>query len=259
MSSFSIEFSAPIWKLLPDTTHNKLVIEIRAAATQYADFATICATTGEIGCNGIDDISDSWWAGLDAAGNGVFVLYQYADKHNPIKKGIYVYDTQQGNLLWANENAIFQAFEGEMMRIATWNNTAETQIVNPNNGLPIEKAIINEKNEKLVAYPYLFHEQNPHFGDLKEFIAQKTKHHAVESVEYYETKKNIIISYHIVQNATFANYLLIADVQGNVLRTQQLSNNLKGIAYNTFFLLNNCTIFVANKKEIHCYPLESTT
>lgn len=254
MPQFCIEFSAPIWKLLPDTTHQQLVVEIRDAATQYVDFATICANTGEIGCNGIENLTDSWWTGLDAAGNGVFVLYQYADKHNPIKKGICVYETRQGNLLWTNEEAIFQGFEGEAMRIATWNNKTETQIVNPKNGLPIVKTTTDEKNEKLVAYPYLFHEQNPHFSDLKEFIAQKTKHYAVESIEYYETKKNIILSYHIVQNTTFANYLLIADVQGNVLQTQQLSNKLKGIAYNTFFLLNNCIIFVADKKEIHGYP-----
>ena len=71
----------------------------------------------------------------------------------------------------------------------------------------------------------------------------------VGSIEYLEFNSLIFISYH-VQSETLANYLVVLNENGTEEFKTELGDHLKGIGFETFFILSGCLFFVRNKGEL---------
>jgi len=105
-----------------------------------------------------------------------------------------------------------------------------------------------------VIRPFQYEEGTAHFDTVKDFLNTRLEILPVATIEYLEFEELIIMSVFINEQG-LANYLYGLNAGGEVLITEKLGENLKGVALDTFFVFSGHLIFVKNKNELTSYKI----
>jgi Domain of unknown function (DUF4905) len=244
----------PIWKILPDTENNLLVLEKRDPEKQQVYFDILDIQNREIIVENLI-LWENWWVSVVAASHQKIVFALYEQENSVANKGFIVYGIAEKQILWQSTQLHFDYLDA--LNECIWiRENLESTILKPyhlQTGYLIkENLIINDK--KIDCYfPLVYTHENPYFKDLEHFILLKSSQTASNFVTYLEYKAYICMVYDTEIEEKFAYFLLITDIAGNVKICQQVSD-VKNI-YQPYFVFNNFLILNPNPNELNIYSL----
>jgi hypothetical protein len=85
---------------------------------------------------------------------------------------------------------------------------------------------------------------------VKKFLQKKLQVVAELGAEYLAHDNFIFISYYKGTPASFVNSFCVFTTEGVFVMDEEIGTNLKGIGWNTFFIVDDCLFFVKNKMEL---------
>jgi hypothetical protein len=186
--------------------------------------------------------SEDWLISMEALTHDELILSTFEEGETPKKKDILIYGISSGH-----EDGILNSSVLEM------ENTHFSYINKETKELTQRK--INNSSEKKIIFPAHYAQDSEHLATVADFIKNTISKNKVVSADYLETDKNIIISYFCFEEETLNAYLLIADLDGNPLHQFSTGEKLNGIAFDTFFLVENRLYYIAYQNTLSALSL----
>ncbi len=102
----SFQFSAPIFKIVPNQNGTQIAIELRNSKAKETYFALLDLQKKQLIWDETS-FAEIWRIGLLAMVDNILLLHSYANTQLPDNKGIYAVDISQQNVLWEQANYYF--------------------------------------------------------------------------------------------------------------------------------------------------------
>ncbi len=251
--NFSHVFNGIVWNSVVSEDGGVLAFEIRDGQNKQVSFAALEVKENKWLWQ--DKVSEeSWWVNLNAVSSNRIVLTIYTETNNPDKKGILVYDLTTFTLgWWNNDFSLTSVSNGLVFGISSAYGSREV-ILDLQSGKELKATSQIENNRTAVYRPQHYHDGSEYFKTVKIFLEKKLNLQAVSSLEYLEHDGLIFISFY-TQDEGLANDLIVLSAMGNVVLHEKMSDHLKGIGWDTFFILSGCVFFVRNKVELVSYKI----
>jgi hypothetical protein len=103
----SFQFSAPIFKIVPNQNGTKIAIELRNGKAKETYFALLDVQKKQLIWEETA-FAETWRIGLLAMTDTILLLHPYANAKIPDNKGIYAVDILQQTILWEQANYYFE-------------------------------------------------------------------------------------------------------------------------------------------------------
>lgn len=253
---FTLAFDGTIWKTVADAEEKKLFVEVRNTSSKTVSFSAVDLSQNNWLWRNLK-MEEPWWITLAAASRNILFFTAYTDyNNNPDKKSILAFDILQQKILWwRNDFAISTVSGGIVTGVDTKFGSKEVGLnVADGKELARDAVVFGAEQNFTVIKPFQYHEGSTHFDTVRSFLKSKTNILPVITVEYIEYGSLIVISA-FTNPGDLANYLIVFNSEGELLLNEILGEHLKGIALDTFFILQGFLIFVKNKRELVCYKL----
>lgn len=261
LSSFLLQGGEQVIKVIPVIDMNTILVQGvlsgKAESTLYAYDLKSPKALWQVGLH--EHIPG--WPSLQTVVDGKACFTCFPDPSLPATEGLYIYDLRKQTWLLAEKNYSFIRTEEHKLLIrkkGDEDNFYHLDLASLAVNLsPKFKSIqLNRPAPEGILYPYHIGEENPLYGELVEFIKEKTAHSLVGMVEYLEWKnERIVLSYYIEGEKDWNQYLLITDKNTEVVWHEQIDEQLKGMALDVFMLINKQCIYVKDKNQLRIYDL----
>jgi hypothetical protein len=201
-------------------------------------------------------LDEPWWVTLAAASKNVLLFTTYNDVNNPDKKSLVAFDILTQKPIWWRNDFAVSTVAGEIVTGVNTKFITKEVALDIRDGKEIQRDAVvfgAEQNFKVLR-PFQYHEGSQHFDTVRSFLGAKANFLPVITVEYMEYGALIVISAFTSPN-DLANYLFVFNSEGRMMVKETLGEHLKGIALDTFFVVDGFLIFAKNKKELICYKI----
>ena len=253
--NFSQTFQGAIWSTLVASQQNLLILEVRDEDKREVRFSAFDYVQNSFRWKDLL-LEESWWISLTAVSENILLFHLYQNTENPDEKSLMAFDILEQKILWHVKDFAFSYLQDnavvgvqskpELLDRTLDLRTGEVIAINDNkNPLPGNISAIK---------PFQYVEGHAYFDTVKSFLAIKLNIEPVSSIEYVEYNSLIFISYHIKEQG-LTNYLVVFDETGTLVAKEKLGDQLKGIGFETFFILAGCLIFVRNRGELVSYRI----
>jgi len=232
-----------------------LILEVRNEQRREARFSALNIVTNEFAWKDIL-FEESWWIGLTAATKKVLLLHVYRNTENPDVKDLLAWDIFNQRARWQVANFLFGFVSGNRIYGRFADDSARDVVIDAETGNFLENnptETTAEENIPIVK-PFQYVEGTPYFETVKTFLIRTFNIVPMGGVEYLEAQSFIFISYHATRDS-LVNYLIVLAADGSVLLHEKLGEGLKGLGFETFFILSGCLFFVRNKCELVSYRI----
>jgi hypothetical protein len=248
-------FPGTIWKTLAEVKSKILFIESRDSVKKTVTFSAFDLEKNTLLWRDVE-FEEKWWISLGFAHDDILMLTVYTDTNNPDKKSVLAFDVQNQSLRWWKNNFVVAYVVDSVVVGQDTKFGSKEVIIDVNTGnevTGVSKENVIAQNFDIIR-PLQYLQGTDHFETVKDFVARKTSIVASQAIEYCEHKGIIVISA-FTGESELANYLIVFNSEGGLLLKEQLGENLKGIAFDTFFVLADALIFVKNKSELVSYKI----
>jgi hypothetical protein len=246
-------FSATVWKTLVDERAKLIFIESRDSETKRVSFSAWDLERNIVLWENIE-LEEKWWISLGYVSHGTLLFTLYTDTNNPDQKSVIAFDIQSQEIKWWKNNFVVAYISGDFVAGQDTKFGSRQICLEIESGKEVTDAKIesqSQQNFNLIR-PLQYIQGTDHFESVKAFLERKCSFSPVHLVEYREYHSLILISTFTGQTE-LANFLIVFNSEGDSVLKEQLGENLKGIAYDTFFILSGFLIFVKNKRELISY------
>jgi hypothetical protein len=259
--NFSYAFPGQIWRILAEADTEIIVAELREGNLRKADFAAIYQN--KLLYESVP-LPESWWISATALQEGILLLQTYPDSQTPVPKGLLALEVRSASLLWQYPELNFTGFDSMRSAvIAKAPSEAEPiyQLIDLITGksselLPDENLFIPDPvTDSKIIFPRHYTSENKYFPAIVSFLNQRLGIKAEKAVDYAEYQHLLVISYYLYVHNTLSNFLVVIDRQTGILLHEPIATQLSGTGLDTFCIMNNCLIFVREKKELLSYEL----
>lgn len=255
--NFSHRFDGVIWNMVAGAQSDPLVIEVRDLTTKLVSFSALDADTGEFLWRD-KMLEEPWWLNLSLVNEGIVIFTVYLDTNNPDKKGILAYGAANLDLIWWNNDFSVSSLTTSALHGFSHKYGMKEVTVEMRTGKEItvaDKGVIIEPYE--LKKPLQYIEGTDYFETVKTFLAKQLNLEVVSALEYLETEKSMVISCYLAdaESHDLANFLIVFSRTGECLLKEEMSSRVKGIGFDTFFVLRNNLIFTKNKNELISYRI----
>jgi peroxiredoxin len=251
---FSHFFKDKIWRILPDVDTGLLVVETRNADELKANFHILDGKKMAFISENLV-FSQPWWIGIETFYNAKLYLHHYFHRQFSNHIGIYCYDVISNKMIWENATLVYDYSENGFIHAYHYKNPLERVVLDANTG-KVSQFENNAKSLKnTLLSPLLFNTEDDKFAVIIQFIHKKTSFIAVHSTEYLEYDDKIFISFYTFESEQYNNYLLVCDLQGNLLLKITLDTGLKGVGSGAFFIINHQLVVVTEKQKLWIYEI----
>jgi hypothetical protein len=246
-------FSSTIWKTLVDEQAKLIFIESRDSETKRVTFSAWDFEKNSFLWENIE-FEEKWWISLGYASDGMLLLTLYTDTNNPDKKSVICFDIGKREIVWWKNNFVVACVSNGIVtgQDTKFGSKELCLEIKTGKGLMQVEREIEPVQNLFTIKPLQYIQGTDHFESVKAFLERKCSFSPVHVVEYREYDSMILISAFKGQT-DLANYLMVFNSEGDIVLKEQLGENLKGIAYDTFFILSGFLIFVKNKRELISY------
>jgi hypothetical protein len=252
---FSKVFDGTVWKTIADPDQKKLFAEIRNTASKSVSFSCVDLSENVWLWTGLT-MEEPWWVTISAASKNILLFTTYNDSNNPDKKSLVAFDIVEQKIIWWKNDFAVSTVAGEIVTGVNTGLIRKEVAVNINDGkeIPRDAVVFGAEQNFKVIRPFQYQQESAHFATVRAFLGAKANFLPVITVEYMEYGSLIVISA-FASPEDLANYLFVFNSDGKLLLTETLGEHLKGIALDTFFVVDGFLIFVKNKKELICYKI----
>lgn len=235
--NITFETDAPIWGIKYNSPH--IALEIRNQDDETVKYVILDESLKLL--NTIKP-KENWLINMEALTNEELILSTFEEGETPIKKDILLYNIKTGLEDIIESHSIIEIKDTQLL-MAT----------NESKNL-IEKTITNT-SAKNITFPAHYPQESEHLQTVANFLKNIVSKDKVTSADYLETENNIIISYFCFENETLNSYLLITDLEGTPIHQFTTGEKLNGIAFDTFFLVENRLYYIAYQNRLSAISL----
>lgn len=257
--NFSYSFNGKIWNIISDVDGEFLLLEIREHSKFLTTYHLFDLQHNRFILENFS-FEETWWIGASSITKDMILFHVYDEQENPDSKDLFAYDWKQQKILWTldqvnlisvNDDLVYVRHMEEQRDACYHLDTGQTA-----DRYPLQKDSGILQNN-LSGGPFHYHEGNPHFKTVQDYIKSQMDRVAVKAADYFENEKVIIISYYYLEaNNKLANDLLVVDHEGRILLQAPLGKNLNGIADYTFSVIGEALIFVRDYTDFLVYRFE---
>ncbi len=251
--NFSQVFNGIVWNSVVSGDGNILVFEIRDSEHKQVSFAALDVKKNNWLWKDVTS-EESWWVNLNSVSSNFVLLTIYTETNNPDKKGILVYDLATFTLCWFNNDFSLTGVANDFVFGMSSNYGTREVILDLKSGKEVKSGDTTATNGVGVLRPQQYPDGSEYFKTVKIFLQKKLNLQAVSSLEYLEHNGLVFISFY-TQAPGLANDLIVLSAMGNVVLHEKMSSDLKGIGWDTFFILSESVFFVRNKVELVSYKI----
>jgi hypothetical protein len=246
-------FAATIWKTLADEDTKLIFIESRDSETKHVAFSAWDLERNTFLWQNIE-FEEKWWISLGYVNRGILLFTLYTDTNNPDKKSVLAFDIYGAQIKWWKNNFVVAYLLDGVVAGQDTKFGAREIFLDVESGIEVahQRGEFRSQQNFTLIQPLQYIQGTDHFESVKAFLERKCSFSPAHVVEYLEYDSLILISAFTGQT-DLANYLMVFDSEGDSVLKEQLGENLKGIAYDTFFILSGFLIFVKNKRELISY------
>ena len=260
---FSEAFEAPIWEM--HLNGNYLLISTRDKEKLEVAFNLFDLTSNTFLWRDIV-FDEPWWIGVSHFFNDVIVFHTYADSQDLEQKSLFGFNTIDKSVIWALDQVNpVQLNEGSIVCLKL--DTEEKALIDINikdgsfsavDKLPESSP---KKSNSLIpnlSYnPLHYVEGSTAFESVAKFLKLQFNIEIVGACDYLEYKASIIVSYFEKSDDELVNTLFVLDEKLELRESYVLDSSLKGLASDTFFIINEALIFVRNKNLLSGLLIEN--
>jgi uncharacterized protein DUF4905 len=249
---FSEAFEAPIWEM--HLSGNYLLISTRNKEKFEVMFNLFDLTSNTFLWKDIV-FEEPWWIGVSHFYNDVIVFHTYANSQDLEQKSIFGYNIIDKDVIWAfDQTSPVQMNEGSIVCLRI--DEKEKVLININledgsfSDVELEENTKKKSSElisNLCHNPLHYVEGSTAFESVAKFLKLQFNIEILGACEYLEYKTCIIVSYFEKSDENLVNTLVILDEKMKIIDSYVLDSSLKGLASDTFFIVNEALIFVRNK------------
>ncbi|NEM98386.1 DUF4905 domain-containing protein [Pontibacter burrus] len=262
---YTYDFGAPVWRLRPDTTADRLGVEVRDADLLLTDFYTLCAEQHVLHKLPLS-ATKNWWLGLEDAHDGLLFLHGYGDRQIGEHKGIFAYDAAGGKLVWEQPELAYYGINSDgvlaldlkqknLLQLQSDTGTITMQNVSLESGAAAVANYSNTRFQNCIT-PMLYLEGETYFAEVADFLEQQLQLQAVRGIEYAETDTCIVISFYIsTPDGKLDNVLSVFDLSGELQLNTRIALGISGIGSDTFIIFNKKLYFIQDRNILTVYSL----
>ncbi|MFY0627523.1 MAG: hypothetical protein JXR07_14570 [Reichenbachiella sp.] len=183
------------------------------------------------------------------------VAISFSQIQNPDLVDVLVYDWKEDEPIYVFPNTKLIASNANMLEIKHPMIENKTRKIDLSSGNEVSQNVNIESNEmENVHFPKTYDSSSAYFIWFEKILNQEGKSPKIQC-EHMEYHKTHLISYYEQLNKSLTNYLSIIDKNGKFQESFTLASDLKGIGNDTFFVIENKTIFVTNHNTLNVYHL----
>lgn len=256
---FIHDFGQAVWQMALEPGKDLLALELRDMKEAAVSFSLLDLNTRTLVFDRYA-FEEDWWMSLVAIKGNLLLVKQYHDSQQPEKQGFLAVNTASLEVEWWLEN--FQLLDMTENEISGRQHHGSDSVVKhfeitsgkevpggpPPAGPPLQVAVGAQ-------YPTHYDSESSHFQTIKSFTANHFNMNAVGACDYLEVGDLIVISWYYSEGTTYTNVLSVMDSLGKIVIEEKLGTGLDAFASDTFFVVKNRLIFVANKTQLLVYEL----
>ncbi len=254
-------FDLPIWKIHADTQAPNLLFELRDGENRALAYYRL--QFQDFHLQKLDALGENaWWSGIYTYRQGIAWAYRYPDPERPESLGIWAWDTEKDQILWADPEARWGGFtkEGSLYDVSISpamrfriRNTERGETLKLIQQIPDIDSMEEARTELI--FPQRYPVGHPYYEETCHFLDKKLNIRTSFPVDYVEVLDKIVISYFLKENSRFSNYLLILDTSAHVHLHKCIQNELLSFVSDTFFVYEKMLFFKAESNKIIAHNL----
>lgn len=255
-----------IWRLLISES-DKILIETRDLESKEVFYHYLDLNNGKIIFKNFQ-MEEKFWIGVEKIYDEKIIFHQYAKPNMPEHKKIIVYDIQQKEVLWQNDDFIFltildnkiyafkKKFEGKEIFVLDFNSGEIIEkIENEDEKLKLVLGNINSEDFANYIYPETFYNNDKHISEIVENeIHDKS---GVSNIDLIKFNDLLMFNYYIKKENNFLdNMFAVYNIdKKKKLITEVLNKNINSYSPDSFFIYKNNLIVLKNKVELISYKI----
>ena len=252
---YSYPFRGIIWNTLADTCHRRLFLEVRDIQEKKVSFSALNLQNYDWFWKDVT-LEEPWWVSLAAIAGDMLLFTVYTDTGNPDRKSLLAYDVAASKLCWWYNGFSLSAANRLYVKGIDARFPAKEIVLDVFTGKAVQQGdfhLVDSQNFPVIR-PFQYGAGTAYFETVKDFLRSRLEITPVTTVDYLEYETLILVSV-FVKEKDLANYLYVFDAGGEILLTEKLGENLKGVGLDTFFIYSGHLIFVKNKNELITYKI----
>jgi len=241
--------------MVADGNNQRLFLEVRNPADKTVSFSALNLQNNQWLWKDLV-FEEPWWISLRAVEGDILLFTIYIDTNNPDKKSVLAYDIVKRTVAWWKNGFSFTSVNRQSVIGEDAKFPGKESILDLFTGQPLHHTdfdLVDSQNFPVIR-PFQYEEGTAYFDTVKDFLHSRLGILPVTTIEYLEIEDRIIVSVFLKEKG-LANYLYVLDSAGEILITEKLGNDLKGIGLDTFFVFSGHLIFVKNKNELLSYSI----
>lgn len=258
---FKHNFDRTVWQMALEPQKGLLAIELRDHKEAEVSFSLLALHPPVFRFDGYV-FEEGWWMSLAALKGNTLLVKKYLDSQQPEKQALLAVNVDSLDVEWWLDH--FQLMEIGSDTVLGWQGEGEARTYTAIDvgGPKVEsdawdsvRKVTSENAEVNALYPTHYPEESAHFGTVRSFILDVCNIEPIGAFDYLEVGGLIIISWFYSEGSSMANELLVVNDQGQIVTREKLGTGLDALAFDTFFVLKNSLVFVANKTQLLVYEL----
>jgi len=239
------KFDGIIWKIEIDDKFPIIAIESRNAETHTTAFSAYNFQSGECLFENLV-VEDSWRWSLDRVSNKIIFIHSYLSDETPEHNGIIAIN-DQGNIIWQQYNKALRDISDEGLVVSDPKIQGKwLELLNPTNGTSLKSFIPNYRPvTRDITIPSFIFDKNILPVPLSRAVAGE--------IAYLNYHNKLIFSYHIENNNTYTQKLLIYEGDKILLEDSLAINILKRNPEAFFISCSHLFCIRDEKREIVSY------
>jgi hypothetical protein len=247
-------FDGMIWKLIIHPSRPLVFLEVRDEGAKQVSFSVVDVFNSSMVRSDLT-FEENWWITIADAHDDLILFTMYTESENPDKKSILAYNFVTGTILWWKNNFAFSHLAGQHIvgndTLFGWKPLA----LDLANGQPVSVPTDLQLVQNFSAVkPLQYYAESDYFRTVANFLITRFDVFPTDVIEYLEYDRFITVSFYVRDN-DLANYLIVCNDTGETILHERIGEQLKGVGFDTFFILSGYLIFVKNKCVLVSYKL----
>lgn len=253
---FSEVFPTDIWETA--LSNDRLLISNRNGDAMEATFSLFNLDSHKFEWKALG-FDENWWVTAYAFVDDIIVFQIFNDSQNIEERSVFGFDVNTQEAIWSVDNVNVRGVNGYLLSLKSEGEETEIFSIDVRNGNevsePREDFSAKFMSGNLIL-PFHYTGDSDHFATVVRFLKEFAGLDLIGACDYLEYEGLIFISAHEKLEQNLTNRLYVFNSNGEIVLTEVLAQHSKGLASDTFYIVNEQLIFVKEKREIKCYLIK---
>ena len=253
---FSEVFPTDIWETA--LSNDRLLISNRNGEAMEATFSLFHLGKQHFEWKALG-FDENWWVTVYAFVGDIIVFQIFNDAQNIEERSVFGFDAITQEAVWSVDDINVRGLNGFALSLKTNEEGAELFSIDIRTGneiLSAEEDFSVKPMSGSLILPFHYTGDSDYFSMVVRFLKEFAEVDLVGACDYLEYEGLIFISAHEKLEQNLTNKLYVFNANGELVLKEVLAQHGKGLASDTFYIVNEQLIFVKEKREVKCYLIK---